>query len=182
MDCHLLLQGCGCCYINYSGHEKCITHKTIILSFSASIMLSFNAEKVCLQQLFPKDCRLHSCQTGEWWLKPPMCLATQSCPTPCGPMDCSPTGSSVHGIFQSRILEWVTISPSCVSCLSRQNLYHQSPEKSPIDLLIFPVFFFHQLLSAIKPPIELCFSVHICHFLFHKSWADCVTCSWIYNC
>ena len=39
----------------------------------------------------------------------PACLVTQSCPTPCDPMDCSPSGSSVHGIVQARILEWVTI-------------------------------------------------------------------------
>ena len=31
------------------------------------------------------------------------------CPTLCGPMDWSPTGSSVHGILQARILEWVSI-------------------------------------------------------------------------
>ena len=30
----------------------------------------------------------------------------QSCPTPSDPMDCSPPGSSVHGIFQARVLEW----------------------------------------------------------------------------
>ena len=30
-----------------------------------------------------------------------------SCPTLCNPMDCSPPGSSVHGILQARILEWV---------------------------------------------------------------------------
>ena len=30
----------------------------------------------------------------------------------CGPVDCSPPGSSVHGISQARILEWITISPS----------------------------------------------------------------------
>ena len=30
----------------------------------------------------------------------------QSCPTLCDPMDCSPPGSSVHGIFQARVLEW----------------------------------------------------------------------------
>ena len=35
---------------------------------------------------------------------------TQSCPTLCNPMDCSPPGSSVHGILQARILEWVAIS------------------------------------------------------------------------
>ena len=33
-----------------------------------------------------------------------------SCPTLCDPMDCSPPGSSTHGIFQARILEWVVIS------------------------------------------------------------------------
>ena len=36
--------------------------------------------------------------------------ATQSCPTLCDPMDCSPPGPSIHGILQARILEWVTIS------------------------------------------------------------------------
>ena len=30
----------------------------------------------------------------------------QLCPTLCDPMDCSPPGSSVHGIFQARVLEW----------------------------------------------------------------------------
>ena len=35
---------------------------------------------------------------------------TQSCPTLCDPMDCSLPDSSVHGIFQARILEWVAIS------------------------------------------------------------------------
>ena len=34
----------------------------------------------------------------------------QSCPTLCDPMDCSPPGSSVHGILQARTLEWVAIS------------------------------------------------------------------------
>ena len=35
---------------------------------------------------------------------------TQSRPTPCDPMDCSPPGSSIHGIFQARVLEWIAIS------------------------------------------------------------------------
>ena len=35
---------------------------------------------------------------------------TQSCPTLCDPVDCSPPGSSVHGILQARILELVAIS------------------------------------------------------------------------
>jgi len=33
----------------------------------------------------------------------------QSCPALCDSMDCSPTDSSVHGILQARILEWVAI-------------------------------------------------------------------------
>ena len=34
----------------------------------------------------------------------------QLCPTLCYPMDCSPTGPSVQGIFQARLLEWIAIS------------------------------------------------------------------------
>ena len=36
-------------------------------------------------------------------------LATQSCPTLCDPMNYSPPGSSVHGILQARIMEWLAI-------------------------------------------------------------------------
>ena len=36
----------------------------------------------------------------------------QSCPTLCNPMDCSLPGSSLHGILQARVLEWVAISIS----------------------------------------------------------------------
>ena len=39
-------------------------------------------------------------------------LVAQSCLTLCNPMDCSPPGSSVHGILQTRILEWVAMSSS----------------------------------------------------------------------
>ena len=38
------------------------------------------------------------------------CLVAQSCMTLCNCMDCNLPGSSVHGIFQTRILEWVAIS------------------------------------------------------------------------
>ena len=36
-------------------------------------------------------------------------LATQSCRTLCDPMNCSTSGSSIHGILQERILEWIAI-------------------------------------------------------------------------
>ena len=38
----------------------------------------------------------------------------QSCPTLSDPMDCSPPGSSAHGIFQARVLEWGAIAFSCL--------------------------------------------------------------------
>ena len=43
------------------------------------------------------------------WKKVKM-LVAQSYPAFCNPMDCSPQGSNIHGIFQARILEWVAIS------------------------------------------------------------------------
>ena len=54
------------------------------------------------------------------------CVCTkllQLCPTLCNPMDCGPSGSSVHGILQARILEWVAIPFSRRSSQPRdQNL------------------------------------------------------------
>ena len=44
---------------------------------------------------------------------------TQLCPSLCDPMNCSLPGSSVHGIFQARILEWDAISFSKVSSQPR---------------------------------------------------------------
>ena len=61
---------------------------------------------------------------------------SQSCLTLWDPMDCSPPGSSAHGILQVRILEWVAISSSRgssqprdqtqVSCIASRFLYHLS--------------------------------------------------------
>ena len=44
------------------------------------------------------------------WASSVLMLVVQSCLTLCDPMDCSLPGSSVHGIIQARILEWVAIS------------------------------------------------------------------------
>ena len=69
------------------------------------------------------------------------CMLTQSCPILCGPMDHSLPGSSIHGISQARILEWVAISLSrgssqprdrthiCyVFCICRQILLPSGPK------------------------------------------------------
>ena len=49
-------------------------------------------------------------QWGVIYLRNVHAWSLQLCPTYCDPMDCSPQGSSVHGISQARILEWVAIS------------------------------------------------------------------------
>ena len=65
-----------------------------------------------------------------------------SCPNLCNPMDCSLPGSSVCGIFQARILEWVAMPSSRgsswprdrnqVSCTGRWILYHWANGGSPM--------------------------------------------------
>ena len=45
-------------------------------------------------------------------LEKPSVLVAQSCPTLCDPMDCSPPESSIHGILQARVLEWVDMPSS----------------------------------------------------------------------
>ena len=67
------------------------------------------------------------------------------CPIFCSPMDCSPPGSSVHGILQVRILEWVAMLSSrgssqlsdgtyisLVSCTGRWILYHRATQEACI--------------------------------------------------
>ena len=44
------------------------------------------------------------------WMGESESEVAQSCPTLCDPMDCSPPGSSVHGILQARVLKWVAVS------------------------------------------------------------------------
>ena len=50
--------------------------------------------------LLPRDCPPHAVLTAH---------SLRSCPSLCGPMDCSPPGSSVPGALQARVLEWIAI-------------------------------------------------------------------------
>ena len=71
------------------------------------------------------------------------CSVIQSCLTLYDPINCSPPGSSLHEIFQARILEQVVISSSrsvwfrdhtcarCVSCIGGQILYHWTTWEVP---------------------------------------------------
>ena len=70
---------------------------------------------------------------------PAACSVAKSCPTLCDTVDCSPTGSSVHGTLQARILQWAAIASSrgvpdpgmepssLISCAGRQGLYPRLP-------------------------------------------------------
>ena len=63
-----------------------------------------------------------------------LCSVAKSFVTLCDPGDCSPPGSSVHGILQQRILEWVAISSSRGSSRPRDQT------KSPASLALAGVF------------------------------------------
>ena len=68
-------------------------------------------------------------------------VCAQSCPTLCDPMNCSPPGSSIHGILQARLLEWVTISSSIGSSQPRGSsphllcLLHWQADSLPLSYL-----------------------------------------------
>ena len=71
-------------------------------------------------------------------------LIIHLCPTVCDPTDCSPPGSSVHGILQARTLEWAAIPFSRgssqpmdrtqVSCTTGKILYYLNHQGSPPGL------------------------------------------------
>ena len=96
-----------------------------IIPYSEHFLLSITTKYSRIICVFPAKQSLY------------LCVCSYSCLTLCYPMDYSPPGSSVHGIFQARILEWIFISSSrissqprdwtCVSwgfCIGRWILYH----------------------------------------------------------
>ena len=71
---------------------------------------------------------------------------TQSCSTLCDPMDCSLSGSSVHGIFQARVLEWIAISFSqfflsrYISFLTTSFSYYKLNSNYFLNLMYVDIF------------------------------------------
>ena len=98
--------------LNGSDHYLPLFHHHSFLWYIASILV-----------FTPKILLLLICLC----IQAPVYMCTQLCPTLCDPMDCSPPGSSVHGIFHASILEWTAISYSrgssrprdwtCMSCI-----------------------------------------------------------------
>jgi len=77
----------------------------------------------------------------------------QSCLTLCDPMECSPPGSSVHGILQARILEWVAMPSSRRSSRPRARspvscLLHWQAASSPLAPPRIPLSFDKHFLST----------------------------------
>ena len=111
------------------------------------------------------------------------CSVSQSCLTLCNPMDCSPPGSSVNGIFQARILEQVAISSSrgfsrpkdgihvsCVSCIGRQILYLWAAWETPF-------FYIHSYVIRVLASDSRCIFEVIskCKETIHSTLRYCVT-------
>ena len=105
----------------------------------------------------------------------------QSCPALCDPMDCSPPGTSVHGILQAIVLEWVAMPSSrgsyrpkdqtWVSCVGRQILYHLSHQGSPeISLEISK--FMNQHSWAARRNTAMIQTHFSCKNLFGRSCTD----------
>ena len=74
-------------------------------------------------------------------------LVAQSCLTLCNTMNCSPPGSSVHGILQARILEWVAIPFSRGSSQTRDWTRNLLYSRQILYYVDYPV----NLISSLKP-------------------------------
>ena len=74
----------------------------------------------------------------------------QSYLTLCDPMDCSLPGSSIHGILQARVLEWVAVSFSRVSSQTRDRALLSEPPGKPPCLLQYRIThrFFHRAVGT----------------------------------
>ena len=97
------------------------------------------------------------------------CLVAKLGLTLCDPMDYSPPGSSIHTIFQLRILEWVAISFSRgasqsrdatrVSCIDRQVLYHWATRET---LLYFYPSYYNFIKLALYPDFSAFWYATLC--------------------
>ena len=120
----------------------------------------------------------------KWPVRPTLhvhvCQVAQSCPTFCGPMGCSPPGSSVHGILQARILEWVAISCSRgssqpqdqthISCIGRRVLYYWATWEA---LFSFPKSLVKGICRYTAPFIQ--------HLGSNSHWMNSFNLMWILN-
>ena len=79
-----------------------------------------------------------------------VCSVAQSCPTVCDPTDCSLSSSSVHGILQARVLEWVVILFSSFSLHTSPLVHIASRNSSNLPVTCFTILWFQQFLLQIS--------------------------------
>ena len=104
-----------------------------------------------------------------------MCVwakSLQSCLTLCDAMDCSPPGSSVHGISQARILKWIVFCPfrgsfwprnrTWGSCIGRWILYHWATQEAHTYAYIHKNICVHMYICV---NIYICVWVYVCELL-----------------
>ena len=97
--CHRQNSSClGSCPLKGKNSDK--RHRAV---FSSKTFIK-QSERMLLRK---QECELSGNQSSP---TVGVCVCAQSCLTLGNPMDCGPPGSSVHGILQARILEWVAIS------------------------------------------------------------------------
>ena len=110
---------------------------------------------------------LTSLKLNDWLC---VCMCAQSCLTLCGLMDCSPWGSSVHGISHPRILEWVAISSSRGSSRLRdQTSSLASPALAGKFFTTSAIWKAHDWLQDLQVSFQLTNFIKSVSFLFHLS-------------
>ena len=87
----------------------------------APLSLGFSRQKHWRGLPFPSP------NASKWKVKVKSLSCVRLCATPCDPVDCSLPGSSVHGIFQARVLEWAAIAFSryCIASCNSYYLYRR---------------------------------------------------------
>ena len=134
------------------------------LSFTLSLKLSTQSPLLSFQPCLPIP---KNPQSGSDSVSSHLCISHQSCPTLCDLLDCSPRGSSAHGIFQARILEWVvkvTQTPSLSACPSPPCHWKM---QYPLRLEHLPAWQRSELYLPVSvfpcdSPVQLIHSVHGC--------------------
>ena len=96
LSCAVWCRACSCCYFSLARLSE--TPRTAV--HQAPKSMGFSRQEYWTGLPFPSPVIKYEVSEVK---------SLHLCPTLCGPVDCSPSGSSVHGIVQARVLEWVTI-------------------------------------------------------------------------
>ena len=117
---------------------------------------------------------------SSYWFEGKWSEVPQSCPTLWNPMDCSLPSSSIHGIFQARILEWVAISFSRRSSLPRDwiqvscmvgRCFTIWATREVMIYIFMKLVLYH--LNILSNPVDFLFRTVMVFFGTHKIQDNC---------